>query len=581
MTSNAGAPPAAGPAVVGSPATGQERIGVAPAGGSSTTPEPIAEISLLLDVGSAWTKASVVGRARGRWRIVAHAAQPSDWGDEALTAELARRIAAGADPRVRDRLTEIVGAAPRIACETPRRAGRIAVAASGEAAARRARRVAEAAGWIVVAAVVVDDDRSVAQRVATLRGADVDAWLLAADDGEVPLDLAIEQAGLVAAARTERGGPVVWLGPATLADAVRPLFEEGALLPVPERDPGDAAASASSHPLASLLERIAGRSGTTGTPVAFRRAITELAAQARLVIGAVDLGARTATWVRADGSVDPPDVESALHGTGGLRSPALGVSGAPGRLARTLPIPIDELAIADALQNLRARPRSLPVGIGELEVTRAAARAVMAELTEDQRTAGIDLLIGSGRTLVAGPTPAHAAELLLEGVRPAGVTQLAIDPSGSLAPLGALGDDEIAEGVGSLRNDLLVPLGTAVVSTGGRPGHVAFRARLRRAGWPDADPIDVRTGQVVVVPLPRAERADLEIDAGDGVSFGAARSSRRLRAEVLGGAVGLVLDARGTPIALPRRADDRRAMLAEWHDQLLREAVSGATGEAP
>jgi hypothetical protein len=576
VTSPAGAPRATDPAVASAHAPAGAPVATPGAGPAAEAQDPVAEISLLVDTGSAWTKASVVGRARGRWRLVAHAAQPVEWGEEALAAELAGRLAVGADSRVRHRLTEIVTSAPRISCETPRRAGRIAVSASGESAARRARRIAEAAGWIVVAAVVVDDDRSAGQRVAALRGQDIDAWLLAADDGEVPVDLALEQAGLVAAARSERGGPVVWLGPSRLAAAIGPLFEEGALLTVPERDPEDRVAADGPHPLAALLERLAGRGGTAHAPVAFRRAIVELARQSRLVIGAVDLGARTATWVRADGTHDPPTVESVLHSTGGLLSPTLGISGAPGRLARTLPISMDELAVADALQNLRARPGSLPVGMGELEVTRAAARSLLAELTDGQRVGGLDLLIGSGRTIAAGPTLAHAVELLLEGIRPGGVTQLAIDPTASLAPLGSLGDDEIAEGVGSLRDDLLVPLGTAVVSTGGRPGHVAFRARLRRAGWPDADPIDVRTGQVAVLPLPRAERADLEIEADDGIGFGSARPSRRLRAEVLGGAVGLVLDARGTPIGLPRRADDRREVLAEWHDQLLREAVSDA-----
>jgi hypothetical protein len=41
--------------------------------------------------------------------------------------------------------------------------------------------------------------------------------------------------------------------------------------------------------------------------------------------------------------------------------------------------------------------------------------------------------------------------------------------------------------------------------------------------------------------------------------------------EVTGGVVGLILDARGVPLALPRRADDRRAVLASWRDAFLRE----------
>ncbi|HVG88538.1 MAG TPA: hypothetical protein VM823_06160 [Gaiellales bacterium] len=48
-----------------------------------------AEMSLLVDVGSAWTKAAAVARSRGRWRIVSHVAQPSGWGEDELRAALA------------------------------------------------------------------------------------------------------------------------------------------------------------------------------------------------------------------------------------------------------------------------------------------------------------------------------------------------------------------------------------------------------------------------------------------------------------------------------------------------------------
>jgi len=91
--------------------------------------EATAEVSLLIDVGSAWTKASVVGRTRGRWRIAASVAQPTAWGEEALEETLAARLAVGADQRLLDRLRELLAAAPRIGCRTPHRAGRLVIAA--------------------------------------------------------------------------------------------------------------------------------------------------------------------------------------------------------------------------------------------------------------------------------------------------------------------------------------------------------------------------------------------------------------------------------------------------------------------
>ena len=37
-----------------------------------------------------------------------------------------------------------------------------------------------------------------------------------------------------------------------------------------------------------------------------------------------------------------------------------------------------------------------------------------------------------------------------------------------------------------------------------------------------------------------------------------------------------MLDARGIPIALPRRGDDRREVITGWRDALQREAQPGA-----
>ena len=156
-------------------------------------------------------------------------------------------------------------------------------------------------------------------------------------------------------------------------------------------------------------------------------------------------------------------------------------------------------------------------------------------------------------------------------MRPLGITQLAIDSAGVLPPIGALDDSEIGEGMGVLRDDLLVPLGAAVVTRGGRSGQLAMRVTLHRTGWPDQAPIEVRGGSVHVLPLGRGQTADLEIELAGGVTLGGARQGRRLRATVSGGAVGLILDARDMPLGLPRRSEDRRAVLAGWRDTFLRE----------
>jgi hypothetical protein len=137
--------------------------------------------------------------------------------------------------------------------------------------------------------------------------------------------------------------------------------------------------------------------------------------------------------------------------------------------------------------------------------------------------------------------------------------------------LGSLEGGELREGLRLLADDLLVPLGTSVVTRGGEPGQVAMRVAVHRPGWPMPAPIAVRVGQLHVHPLPRGAEAELSIELGSGVALGAPRRSPRVRVTATGGAVGLVLDARGIPIPVPRRGDDRRAVQSAWADAIARE----------
>jgi hypothetical protein len=534
-----------------------------------------AEVALLVDVGSAWTKASVVGRAQGRWRLVGHAAQPTAWGEEELHRALVDRLAGAVDARLVGKLPALVASATRIQAQTAHRPGRMAVVAvSRELSGSSARRAAEAAGWEVVEMVTLDDGRSLADRLGTLQSAEVDAWLLAGGFDAGRSQRALEAAALVASARRPGSAPVVWAGSEQLGDEVAGLFEPGATIAAANPRP-----DARREEVPPLSERLLEILRTTLvveneaqlSTMALPRAVGALAAAGGMRIMAVDVGARGALWASA--GADGRSM-SRVHARGGLAGLA-GWQGAAARVARLAGDGGDETAVADLLQTLRARPATVPQTVEELSATHAGAVVALGAMLDEGPLTGLDLLVGCGRTIAAAPAPWHAARMLLDGVRPLGVTQLAVDAAGVLGPLGSLGDGEIGEGLSLLGDDLLVPLGTAVVTRGGEPGRTAMRVTVHRPGWPSTQPTEVRGGQLQVVPLPRGHEAELHIELGDGVTLGAARRTSRVAARATGGAVGLVLDARGVPIVLPRRADDRRAMVTAWREVFAREAPLG------
>ena len=153
--------------------------------------------------------------------------------------------------------------------------------------------------------------------------------------------------------------------------------------------------------------------------------------------------------------------------------------------------------------------------------------------------------------------------MLLEGVRPLGR-----DPAGGRRRIGAR-PAGVAAGRGDRRGGGAArggPVGAA------RDGH--REPRRERGSRGDARhgpppglaavaPIEVRAGQLHVVPLGRGQEAELTIEPGDGVSLGPARRSPRIPRR----------DRRTDrhrprcprpAIPLPKRSDDRRAVLASW-----------------
>lgn len=539
------------------PDDARPRLAATPA---RVTPET--ELTLLLDVGSAWTKAALVGRAGGRWRIVSGTAQPTAWGESVLVEDLVSRLTPHADARLGRRLATLVREAPRITCRSPRRAGRLAVVADTAAGLERATAVAVRSGWTVEAGIAGDDRRSDADRFTVLRGVDVDAWVAVSSS-----ERGDRLWGLVAGARALSSAPVLVVAAADQEDRFSPFFGPGTRV---------VSSAPDEHLAEALFDRLTAMNGLGQprftTQVAFGRAMEALARGLGVSVLGVDAGASWLAWHHATGRATN---RTAVLAT----TPDQPLPTGSRAAAEILPADVDEFTTTDAMASLAARRSAIPASPVEAAISLAIG---IDRLAAGRRWLGgcppVDLLVGGGRLLAGSAHPADAAMILLDGLRPPGVTQLALDPWGICGPLGGLPDPDVDEGLETLRDDLLMPLGTAVLSRGGQAGQVAFHVRLHRPGWPDSTAVEVRVGSMAVLPLERGAAGELEIELERGVHVGPAVRGHRLRASVTGGAVGIVLDARDDPIELPARPGDARSMIQTWRDALRREARAGGTG---
>jgi hypothetical protein len=79
----------------------------------------------------------------------------------------------------------------------------------------------------------------------------------------------------------------------------------------------------------------------------------------------------------------------------------------------------------------------------------------------------------------------------------------------------------------------------------------------------NGDSIQVRFGELLLIPLGLNENLPLEIEPAKGFDLGAGKG-KPVALTVEGGTVGLILDARGRPIAIPAEDNRRASKIREW-----------------
>ena len=214
-----------------------------------------------------------------------------------------------------------------------------------------------------------------------------------------------------------------------------------------------------------------------------------------------------------------------------------------------------------------AHPTALPSTAAELQLahavwTAAARDALRGSGGGRDQPAAVDLAVITGDIIQTLARPVQAALVLINSLETAGVTQLALDASNALGMSGSLlqvGQPAAVESslvrLGAcvaLRGD--ASLGNAAVGVEVQPAGAAVIEREVTAGSMDVIQWEADVeAQVRIWPAP-------EFDAGLG--FG---RPVHLRAPIMAGSIGLVIDARGRPLVWPDAPNARQAWVGQWH----------------
>ena len=253
-------------------------------------------------------------------------------------------------------------------------------------------------------------------------------------------------------------------------------------------------------------------------------------------------------------------------------------SGADGELLRWLHLPVSPQNVRDYLHNKSLFPASLPATAEDLDIEQAIARQLMrAALLKTAEgfpskvfrygprlTPWFEPIFASGAVITQAPSPAQSMLMLLDGLQPTGVTTVAIDYNHILPSLGAAAAKNPVLAVQVLEPNTFVSLGTVISPVSeAKPGTPILRVRMVQDDNSETA-LEIKQGTLEVLHLPMGKTAKLDLRPLQRTDVGMGAAGRGGGLRVVGGVLGVVIDARGRPLRIPDDPVQRRETLEKW-----------------
>lgn len=325
------------------------------------------------------------------------------------------------------------------------------------------------------------------------------------------------------------------------------------------------------------------------TPLAVGKIMQTIARERQINILGADIGGATTDVFSVFGGVYNRTVSANL----GMSYSVCNVLKEAGlaSIKRWLPFEATDDYVRNQLRNKMIRPTTVPQELRDLLIEQATAREALRLAFEHhkslaremvgvarerdigemfEQTAGgqtivslpaLDMIIGSGGVLSHAPERAQAALMMLDAYAPEGRTTLAVDSIFMMPQLGVISTVLPEAATQVFERDCLVRLGDVIAPTGvaKRPGDPCLTISLNGAP-PEAVPF----GTLRLFPLGPDQTASVEVrPVAKNFDVGAGKG-KPATFTVSGGVVGLLIDCRGRPIALPEGDTARVAKLREW-----------------
>jgi hypothetical protein len=318
---------------------------------------------------------------------------------------------------------------------------------------------------------------------------------------------------------------------------------------------------------------------TLPTATAFGRTIRFISkeyAQTKKGVLGVDVGASATTIAAAFSG----DLVLSVYTKLGLGEslPGLLEAGTLDGIARWLSVDISSDYLRDYIFNKSLYPASLPTTQEELAVEQALAIQAMYLAIKDatqkfpsqipKSIPGLlpwfEPIVASGSVLTNAPTRGQSLLMILNALQPTGVTTVALDRNNLAPALGAAADINPLLTVQSLDAANFHNLCTVISPLGSAPhGTPVLRVRVTYADGSQTN-IEVKFGTLETIQLPVGQSAGLHLQPLHRFDVGMGGPGHSGSVKVIGGSLGVVIDARGRPLRLPADPVRRSDMHKRW-----------------
>ena len=247
-------------------------------------------------------------------------------------------------------------------------------------------------------------------------------------------------------------------------------------------------------------------------------------------------------------------------------------------IMRWLPLDIAPGTVREYLFQKPFYPSAIPATKDEYAIMQAIARQVLylsvrtarKNFPDNVRSTGsdvmppLDLILGGGGVISDGASLGQSLLLLLDAIQPVGIMPILLDQNNLLPSLGVAATRNSFLPVQVIESGAFIGLGTVVsVNASAEYGEQVLRARLSYSDGTEVRS-EVKFGGLEILPLPSGQTAQLNlqplrrVDVGLGLGKGGV-------IPVTGGAMGVVIDARGRPLTVPADPVRRRELIKKWY----------------